>query len=905
MPDSLPARLVVFFQLLLASCLPAQAAGGDPATTASKPGFGFRAPGFQGTFTNVLGDRAELQLAQGKLSGTFATLGVTYALSGEIRSGEAQNGRLVGKAQPNAGQPNAGAAEDCTAEFQGEVLHLTIGTTSWRLRPQLALDPSLAELGEPELDATRQWTIAIYLSADNDLENAAIADLLEMQKGIPAAGVEVVVLLDRWKDPDSTPDDSWTDARVLRVRPGDDGTFENLGEARERDMGDPTTLASFVTGVFRKYPAPHHAVFLWDHGRGWEGLGIDEDAPSSKLARTQLSLRDIRAGLRSALLASNLLRLDLVAFDACMMAQLEVALAVHDLASIMLASEAVVPGSGYPYTEVLPHFAASTDARQISKSIVGDYAAFSERVFKSGSTLAALDLQKAPTVALRLETVASQAHTAAPTQWEAIARALFFAECYEVRKDRTEDAAVCSIDLMDLSSRLRGIPGIADEAIDNLQLSIAAMVFARHTGAERTLSKGLSVYGPHRQGQYDRNYDSTPIGVGGSWPALLKAVHGKSAADQSPIEIGDFRLLTATGEATTTVHPFGGERLLFAANGQGLVEVQQHTLQYDEGGKVWLLLRRELVADPFWPQRWATAAGADTIDLMMPQYQNGKNELFAEQGGLTFAISNGDRQAYASLDLATPSMQAPVMIHARYHPKDGSTPQIVQIAFDRAWWNAVSVRPLSSATHGMARTIEPAAEDTFEFVLETRTDDGTPGAIFTEALPWGAQGLRLVPEADEAGKYRVEMLARTIHGRTQRAHTEFTIADNPDLAAWPKSWRDFDPTTLLGTWDQFQIVGPQQYRDLKMTAEITASPRGNHVVQCLQKGGPTGAEFLTHQFWSFEWAGLPCLRVITEVVDGQTFCWYGPVRLDRKNGKPVLMMKMQNGIGAVWEWRKR
>jgi hypothetical protein len=889
-----PARLLCCCLPALACCLPAQAgvATDGPPT---KSGFGFRAPGWQGAFANVLGDRAEFRLDRHKATGTFVALGVECTLRGEIA-----NGRFAGQAQPKQG-----TALDCSGEFDGEVLHLTIGASSWRLRPTLPLDPTLAGLGEPELDEKRQWTIAVYLSADNDLESAAIADLLEMQKGIPAEGVEVVVLLDRWKGPAGQQDDSWTDARVLRVRPGDDGTFTTLGEPRERDMGDPATLASFVTGVFRKYPAPHHAVFLWDHGRGWEGMGVDEDAPGSKNSRTLLSLLDLRAGLRSALLACNLLRLDLVAFDACMMAQLEVALAMHDLARIMLASEAVVPGSGYPYTEVLPHFANSTDALAISKAIVDDYATFSEHAFKSGSTLAAFHLEKAKNVALRLETVASEAKVAAATQWAAIARALFFAECYEVRQERTDDAAVCSIDLMDLSSRLRGIPGIADEALDNLQLGIAALVIARHAGAERTLSKGLSIYGPHRQGQYDKSYDSTPIGVGGTWPSVLKTVHGKSAADQSPIEIGDFRLLTATGEATSTAHPFGGERLLFSATGQGLVEVQQHTMQYDEGGKVWLLLRRELVADPLWPQRWATAAAADTIDLMMPQYQNGRNELFAEQGGLTFAISNGERQAYASLDLSTPSMQAPITIHARYHQKDGTAPQIVQIAFDRAWWKAVSVRPLSSSSHGMARAIEPEAEDTFEFVLETRTDEGKAGAIFTEALAWGEKGFSLLPEADEAGKYRVEMVARTIHGRTQSAHTEFAIADNPDLLAWPKSWKDFDPATLLGTWDQFQVTGPQQYRDLKMTAEVTASSRGDNVLQCLQKGGPTGSEFETHQLWSFEWAGLPCLRVITEVADGQTFCWYGPVRFDRKNGKPALMMKMLNGVGAVWEWRKR
>ena len=46
---------------------------------------------------------------------------------------------------------------------------------------------------EPEV---REWTVAVYMAADNDLEAAAIQDLNEMEAAV-GDGVTVVALLDR------------------------------------------------------------------------------------------------------------------------------------------------------------------------------------------------------------------------------------------------------------------------------------------------------------------------------------------------------------------------------------------------------------------------------------------------------------------------------------------------------------------------------------------------------------------------------------------------------------------------------------------------------------------------------------------------------------------------------------
>jgi len=858
------------------------------------PAYGLPAASFDGTFGNVLGDRV-------RFDGTIDAVHATGRLGErDLRiDARAAGGGFSGTAQIGSGKP-----VPCAGIIDGEGLRLRVGDCEWRLAPEVELDASLADLGAPVVDDTRNWTVAIYLGGDNDLENAAVRDLLEMQRGVPAHGCEVIVLLDRHKDADDDAAD-WSDTRELRVRPGSGGSFETLGTPRERDTGNAATLASFVTGVFRKYPAKHHAVFVWDHGGGWTGICVDQDPAGAAKGRTILSLQGVRDGLRTALQSSGLLRLDLLAFDACLMAQLDVALAMHDLAAAMVASEATVPGTGFPYTKVLPRFCDDTTGRAIAESIVREYGSFSDDEFESGSTLCAFDLAQAPAVAARLDALAREAFAASGAQWRAIARALFYAECYEPRQERVADNAVGSIDLLDLAARLRGIPGIGPAALDALVQAVRALVVARYSGAERTLSQGLSIYGPHRHGQYDADYDHTPLGRGNAWRPLLQRVHELAAADRSEIAIGDFRRRDALDAPTTQARPFGGDRLLFTATGNSIVQVVVKDWQYDANAKNWLLLRAQLVTDPLWPARWATAVAADMVDLVMPQFQEGRNELFHELSGMTFSITDGAIQTYGSLDMSAASTQAPITAIARHTAKATGEQRLAEVAFDRAEWHVVSVRPIGAPAPGMApRTLVPAAGDTFEFLLITRGEDGAEGGTFAPALTWGDHELRLWPEADDPGRYRAEMVARTIDGRTASGTHEYEVVANPDLAAWPDSWKGVGPSTLVGTWAQFKVTGPQQYQDLHTTCEVAATG-GNNLFTVHQRGGPTGTEFETNQFWNFEWHGLVCLRVVTRIADGQKFGWYGPVRLFEKDGKRALAMKAVNASGIVWEWRQQ
>ena len=83
-------------------------------------------------------------------------------------------------------------------------------------------------------------------------------------------------------------------------------------------MGDPAELSEFLLWTHANYPAEHYALVFWNHGGGFWIASDDTDG----------GMIDVTNGeLESALrpLVDQRGPIDVVAFDACNMAQWEVA----------------------------------------------------------------------------------------------------------------------------------------------------------------------------------------------------------------------------------------------------------------------------------------------------------------------------------------------------------------------------------------------------------------------------------------------------------------------------------------------------------------------------------------------------------------------------------------------------
>ena len=167
---------------------------------------------------------------------------------------------------------------------------------------------------------------------------------------------------------------------------------------------------------------------MWNHGNGWSHHLSDTNAPGSAQGHDHLSLPKLRQGIAGALKDTGLKKLNLVGFDMCLMAQLETATEISELAEVMVASEALEPGDGWPYEQILPTFGQENlGTRRLGAHIVEAYGKHYGERRERVAALSAIDLGEIPKLTESMSTLAGKVDTAVPTFWPAISRAFFTA----------------------------------------------------------------------------------------------------------------------------------------------------------------------------------------------------------------------------------------------------------------------------------------------------------------------------------------------------------------------------------------------------------------------------------------------------------------------------------------------
>jgi hypothetical protein len=210
----------------------------------------------------------------------------------------------------------------------------------------------------PDGSDLASWTFLVYICADNNLEADGIADMNEMESVGSTPDVNIIVQFDRWEttdDADDTTNGDWTDCKRFRVeKDGDPSTINSppIVEMGEVNMGDPAVFNDFVVWSVENYPARNYALVYWDHGGGFRGVCWDETVPGSD-TYDSLNLTEIGDTLEGLYLARGSERVELVGFDACLMAEVEVLYEIQDYAVVCDASGFNEPNAGWPYAEIL------------------------------------------------------------------------------------------------------------------------------------------------------------------------------------------------------------------------------------------------------------------------------------------------------------------------------------------------------------------------------------------------------------------------------------------------------------------------------------------------------------------------------------------------------------------------
>lgn len=198
--------------------------------------------------------------------------------------------------------------------------------------------------------AKAKWTMMVYISGDNNLEDYVVKDIeTELAPTGSSANVQVVALADRGPGYDTSYGD-WQTTKLYHVtRNMKSDAASAVADWGERDMGDKQTLIDFVTWTKANYPADHYALYFWGHGWNWHPGYVMLDDTSADT----LDYEETKAAIPS------LGFIDVVGYDGCNMASIEIFKLWHNHAVAVASSQEYVGWDGIEYDLVLAQLAAN------------------------------------------------------------------------------------------------------------------------------------------------------------------------------------------------------------------------------------------------------------------------------------------------------------------------------------------------------------------------------------------------------------------------------------------------------------------------------------------------------------------------------------------------------------------
>ncbi len=202
-----------------------------------------------------------------------------------------------------------------------------------------------------------QWTLLVFMNADNNLHDAGLDDLREMQAVGSTKDINIVVQFDG---------KNLGDSRRYFIEKGrrkEVYDFSDQASSGEVDMGSANSLIDFALWGIQEYPAHHYFLTVWDHGSGWlkdhrtgavrlkdgaqlQGISYDDESAN------HMSTPELGHALE--VISSELGRpIDIYGSDACLMGMVEVAYELSPYADVVIGAESTEPFDGWPYDDFL------------------------------------------------------------------------------------------------------------------------------------------------------------------------------------------------------------------------------------------------------------------------------------------------------------------------------------------------------------------------------------------------------------------------------------------------------------------------------------------------------------------------------------------------------------------------
>ena len=417
--------------------------------------------------------------------------------------------------------------------------------------------------------AQTSWTFMLYLAGDNNLYPHLQRAVQHLEAHPANPNVTIVVLFDG----DRT-DDSWR----FVVQPGGRYTLNvNKWHLGEVNTGDPQTLRDFILWARNAYPAQHYYLSIADHGLGTQGIAYDDTNRDPATNRKDfLSTAELRTALRAAT-NDGQRKIDVLHYDACLMALLENAYQVKDYADYLVASQnlgwsvfayaAYLPAQSssaadaadaaapYAFADLAAGVTAATTPRQLAQQTVNAYFEHPALMNRYPRTISALDLSRAD--AVRQATDAFAAALRANLANESVRNAVRNARSAAQKFDSREFYRITDedeyLDLYHFAQKVReyapdGAVQTAAQGVMDAVQSGGFVIAERHQSGtfqevfwDLDRAHGIGIYFPPRSGAqtYTRyiNHELFQFTADGVWDDFLKDFFG--VVGLPPEESGD------------------------------------------------------------------------------------------------------------------------------------------------------------------------------------------------------------------------------------------------------------------------------------------------------------------------------------------------------------------------------
>jgi hypothetical protein len=340
------------------------------------------------------------------------------------------------------------------------------------------------------------WTIMVYITA-SDLDPYAYDDINELEiaaRSLPG-NVNLAVLWDQSSRRStyatghgSQP--AWGTAGRSFIQSDSNRqsvatSFELLPE---QNTGNAATLNTFIDWAVATAPAEKYALIAWDHGAGIYGSNYDN---SDNASSDHLEISELIA----ALSPTDVPQLQILSFDACLMAMTEVAHATRSIGDILVSSQEVVGAEGYDYTTLFASLVRNprATAAELAAGMVNSYQTSYSADANGWNTQSAIALNWIDPLTSALASFTSAATSLTTTQWQSLSNNFQAAIGYADPDFRDLGSAMSAI--VDNAT----LPTALKQAASQVLTSLSGSVLSLATDSRN--SSGLSIFVPDSTSQ--------------------------------------------------------------------------------------------------------------------------------------------------------------------------------------------------------------------------------------------------------------------------------------------------------------------------------------------------------------------------------------------------------------------